>query len=161
MFCSLYGFLSLTVYIISTLLTIVLVVYRTNSCVMCCLGMLWKYIQAWYFMEAMKVTACASPGHCLGVFEMLSLSRYLQFPLLRVPFTKEKMPVCPCHQTEASLHASWSLPSYLWNVLSRSLQFLHRVPFSKVRNCPFKNKAYRHVIVFVFSVVLNKTVMYY
>ena len=33
------------------------------------------------------------PGHCLGALDMLS--RNLQFPH-SVPFTKEKMPWCPC-----------------------------------------------------------------
>ena len=37
-----------------------------------------------------------APGHCLGALDIhLYSSRNLQFPH-RVPFTKEKMPWCPC-----------------------------------------------------------------
>ena len=43
--------------------------------------------------KATKAIASMPPGHFLGALEMLSVQLQLQFPR-RVPFTKEKMPLC-------------------------------------------------------------------
>ena len=56
--------------------------------------------QTWHYIyirpdtsQRKRIDCLHAPGHCLGALEMFC--RNLQFPH-RVPFTKEKMPWCPC-----------------------------------------------------------------
>ena len=84
--------------------------------------------QAWYFTEATK--AIASVPLVIALVPLKCSSRNLQFHH-RVPFTKEKMPWCPCPFKNEAYRPERFMPNtFEWEInLFSKIMLLQREPF--------------------------------